>query len=353
MGSSVSPTSQLVQTIFNLRELQQRDEAQRLARQQFGLSQEQFGLQKQVSGANIAATQESQVSQLAQLLQQTQHPEAMLEHVPELAQKTGYSEGLLKTLVQNVKPSVETTKAGVVSQGAAAAGPDLAQAAAYGSIAGQQPGQLSQDDLHKVLIGEAKQVYGSLPADKKAAFDQGVLQMNATGQHPGEAAVDIAMSHLPPQELKLAAQIGAQLAPGASQDAQLKLGWANYRLQSRQLADESAKWQSQITAGLQEAQMRAKPEQLSKINEILQTLVKHEQDGTQNASTFTPFGKTLHNATTNALLEQLRQAAPDIYGRIDPKTGKPIGGPIPLPDVPLENDAAARSVFQYFMKRNK
>jgi hypothetical protein len=345
MGTSVgpSPTGQLVQTIFNLRQLQQRDEAQKLAREQFGLQQSEFG-------QNQASAQEAQVAQLTQILQNTQDPQALMQHIPELSQKTGYSEGLLKTLMQNVKPSTETTRAGAVSRGVAAAGGAIDQPAAYSTLVGQQPGQLSADTYQKTLMDAAKEIYSTLPADQKAAFDQGVAQKAATGQHPGEAAIDIALSHLPKQQLTLAAQIGANLVPGASQDAQLKLGYSQLRVQQQEIIAQSADREAAIMAGLREAQMKAKPEQTNKIVEILSQLRQAQSEALNNASTYTKIGKTINNATMNALLEQLRQIAPDIYGRVDPKTGKPVGGPIPLPDIPLDADFGATGAFSGFLR---
>lgn len=345
MGTSIgpSPTGQLVQTIFNLRQLQQRDEAQKLARDAFGLNQQEFAQQQ-------ASAQEAQVAQLTQILQNTQDPQALMQHIPEISQKTGYSEGLLKTLMQNVKPSTETTRAGVVSRGVASAGAAIEQPAAYSTLVGQQPGQLAGDDYQKTLMEAAKEYYSTLPADKKAAFDQGVAQKAATGQKPGEAAIDLALAGLPKQQLTLAAQIGADLVPSASQDLQIKLGYAQLRVQQQEILAQSADREAAIMAGLREAQMRGKSEQSTKIVELLKELREAKAEGLNNASTYNKVGKTLNNATINVILEQLRMAAPDIYGRIDPKTGKPIGGPIPLPDIPLDADLGAVSPFQGFLR---
>lgn len=338
MGTSVgpSPTSQLVQTIFNLKELQLRQQAAALAQQQFGLQQEQVH-------ANIGATHEAQVAQLGQILQQTQDPQALLEHVPELSQQTGYSEGLLKTLIQNTKPSVETTKAGVVSRGVASAGAALEQPAAYAATVGALPGQVSADATQKELMDHATEYYKSLQPAQRQQFDQEVLQRSANGQTPGQAAIDMAIAGLPKDKLRLAAEVGAQIAPSAAQDAQIRLGYAQVRQREREITAESADRRAALYAGLAKAQQEGKDKGMTEVNKILHDMSQFEMDAQKNSSTFTREGKLQYNAQINAYIEQLKQAAPQIYGPGG------IYGPKGYPQMPLDATISPESFWKRFV----
>jgi hypothetical protein len=343
-----SPVSGLIQTIFGLREIQQRDEAQRLAREQLKSQQtefgQSFGLQQQQAGVANAATHENQVTELSKLLQQSQDPKQFLPHLEELSHNTGMSQDLLKTLINQTVPSVETTKAGVVSKGAAGLTAEQQTAATTQNLAGMSPGGIAKDALDAHFIPAARSVYDSLKPDAKANFDKGVLQKVATGQSLREAALDVAFDHLSPADKTQAAKIGAQLAPGASEDAQIRLGWANLRLQDRKITSDSANDLLRIQAMMMEAKNKLKGDQLDKVNQVLKDMSQFEQYLGNSSSTFTADGKVRNDATLNAYQEQLRQLAPEIYGP---------NGTIPLKPLPLDKDMTTTSVFQGILQNLK
>jgi hypothetical protein len=332
-----SPVSGLIQTIFGLREIQQRDEAQRLAREQLKSQQtefgQSFGLQQQQAGVANAATHENQVSELSKLFQNSQDPKQFLPHLDELSHNTGFSTDFLKTLINQTLP---ICAAGLTAE--------QQTAATTQNLAGMSPGGIAKDALDAHFIPAARSVYDSLKPDAKANFDKGVLQKVATGQSLREAALDVAFDHLSPADKTQAAKIGAQLAPGASEDAQIRLGWANLRLQDRKITSDSANDLLRIQAMMMEAKNKLKGDQLDKVNQVLKDMSQFEQYLGNSSSTFTAEGKVRNDATLNAYQEQLRQLAPEIYGP---------NGTIPLKPLPLDKDMTTTSVFQGILQNLK
>lgn len=333
-----SPTGRLVATIFQLRQLQNQDAATKLAQQHYELAKQQLA-------TNTQATHENQVTELSKLLTTMQDPTQLLPHIPELSQNTGFSQPFLQTLINQTQPSVETTKAGAVSKGAARGGEPLQDAAASANLTGGAlPGAVGEDALKKHFLPSVQKLYDGLDPKAKSMFDKGVLQKVGTGEDLKSATLGAAIDQLSPEDKAKYAKIGAGLIPNASEDAQIRLGWAQLNELTSRDAANSGNDAARISAMLAEAKMKLKGEQLDKVNAVLKDMAAHLQYQGNASSTFTPFGKRLNNLTQESYQEMLRQLAPNLFG---PQ------GTIPLPTIPQDQDMTATGVFNGILQNLK
>jgi len=300
-----SPVQELVRTLFLVKNYQQQQAAAELDRQRFGLQQEQFGLQ-------AGATHENQVGALQGILSQMQHPEELLKHKAELAKNTGFSEDLISTLIQNQAPSTETTRAGAVNRGAKVAGSKFDEAATAMATTGQTPGALQGDALHGLMSDQAQRFLSSQPADKQLAFGARVAEKLGSGMTPGQATLDALVDHLTPEEKMQAVKVGKGLAPSASEEDQVRLGYLNAAIQRRHLEAEDALREADLRIQQNAAKntlsgkaFETANQLLIKRDELLQALMKQ--------NTLTPEGKASTAAQINAYNKQLKALAPDTF----------------------------------------
>jgi hypothetical protein len=311
--------SGLINTIVTLKTLQQRDEAARLAREEFGLQQNM--------------SQEEAVAHLQNILSNTQDPTSLLPHVDEFAKRTGFSVPALETIIKQASPSLATTAGGVVARGVKRAGPQLEDVSAYTNIAHTMPGAVSEDEFNKLLFGEKSTLLQNLGQKDKEDLLREAMSKSLTGMSLGEAAIDAIIPKLPKEQLQQAALIGAKLAPSATELAQIKLGLMENEIRSNTASSEDAYRTMMAKAAMIEANARMKAEDPQRFK-LTQDLLKQRDQYLQYLGggankTSTPEGRVINAQQVNAYNEMLRQIAPELYGP---------NGKIPLKDVTIEQD---------------
>jgi hypothetical protein len=328
------PIQGFIQTILQMRQLQMQEQAQEIQRQQLGLSRQQFGLQRQNAQAGFMQGFQSMLPSLAQ-------PTSMLPFVGEMAPKAGVSPEALTTMIQQTPASTATTRGRAVQQGAT---PGMAQPAAERELLGQTGAPLAQDRVLASIFGQVGDYYSNLPPERQQAISAGVLQRLSTGQDVGEAAMSEATADFmgrAPQEVRdQIVQIGKGLAPSAPQDAQERLGWANYRLNLRQFETSSLLDDLRTKAAISSRQGEFEAAAYKEINDVLNHRSALLSDMTKNAATMTPEGVRSYAQQLNAYNQQLRTAAPTIYG---PQ------GTHPLQDIGIDKTTSATG-FAPFLK---
>lgn len=298
-------TQQLIQTILMIKDLQHKQAAEDLARQQFGLAK--------------AATQEQMLGHVQTLASNLPDPTVLLPHVQSIAATTGLDPQVLQTMFSNAQPTEAVTKAGVVARGAKTAGSALEVPAAYTQIAGEKPGAFQLDALHNLIFQRANQYLTNLPEDQQRQFSAAVAQKVATGQTLGEALTDQIFTALPPEQQTQAIQIGKGLAPSADAVIQGRLGAGKLALDSHIAESESAYRQMQIAAAMAEAQSKLKGESQAKAIDILKAIQNQQQFLSNQSSNLTDTGQMQQNAALNALYKELNA--------IDPAIGSIFGDP--------------------------
>lgn len=314
---------ELVRTIVSLRQLQLQEAAQELAKQQ-----------------QMQSAQNSFTSMLPGL----DNPTAVLPHLDQFSQTTGLPQDVLQTLVEHTPASAATTKSRAVQAGAQQLGGSADKASAFQDLLGMSEGGYAADQLRASLMRGASEHYGTLQPGERDALHAGVLQGIATGQDVGAAATSAAvadfMGRASPEVKDQIIKIGKGLAPSASEDAQLQLGFARYRNDMRateaNIANESLRTQAALMAAKNQLSAKA----FDDASTILQKRDALLQFMTKSAATLTPAGVQTHAQTINAYNEQLRQLAPQIYG---PQ------GMVPLADFP-QNTLPGMTGFGEFFK---
>jgi hypothetical protein len=303
-----TPISEVVRTIVSLRQLQLQEAAQQLARHQGEVSAQ---------------------SSFSSMLPGLDDPNALLPHLSQFAQTTGLPEDVLQTIVQHTPASSSTTKSRAVQTGAAELGGGADQTSALVDLTGLTPGVYATDQLRRQLSQGASEYYGSLRPAERDAFHAGVLQNIATGQDVGTAATSTAvadfMNRASPEVKDQIIKIGKGLAPSASEDAQLQLGFANYRNNMRATEANIANESLRTQAALAEARAKLSGKAFDDANTLLEKRDALLQNMVKTSATLTPAGVQTLSETINAYNEQLRRIAPDIYGP---------SGTVPLSDFP-------------------
>lgn len=317
-----SPVSGLVQTIIQLKELQQRDEAAALAREQFGLTR--------------AMSQEQAIGHFQDVLGNLSDPKALLPHVGEFAARTGFTPEALTTIINKTAPSVQTTLAGKVAKGSGAVPDDVS---AFKALAGILPSEMDKSDLMRTVFGGSTQYLHDMSDEERKDFLHGVLQNVGTGQSVGEAAVSAAMARMAPEELSQAAKVGAKIAPSAGEDIQRQLGFQRLQLDKATALSDSALRELQIRAMMAENQGKLTGATLQMANELVQKRDQWLQFVSKGIATATPEGKKVYRDQLNAYNQQLRAIAPGLYGPT---------GTIPLTDIG-ENETTSATSFGDFM----
>jgi hypothetical protein len=336
----------LIQTIVSLRRLQQADEAAQLAREQFGLQQQEFGFQRDT-------TQENLLGQVQELAGKVADKQALYNLVPFMARRTGADESQIRDLIKASPTSEATTKAQVVQRGVAKLGESLDTQAGAVATTGQTLGGLGNDQVQTLLSNAARNWYSTQTPAQQAAIDSEIGTRRLLGTTKAELINDQMYASLPPTLQRQATLIGAQLMPGANQDQQNRLGVAQLQLQRDNFLSESAAREVQLRIAAEEAKSKLDKSRQTAFQEVMKNLSDFETSEVKNASSLTPAGQYRYNATINAYYEQLRHIAPEIFGQKDPVTGQIIGGTIRVPDLPLTGQGlGATGMFNpnYFQK---
>jgi hypothetical protein len=308
----------MIQTIVSLRQLQLQEEAQRLQQQQLGISQQN--------------AQQGATAGFQNLLQGVANPGALAPFAGNFAQTTGLPTAAINTLIQQTPPSTTTTKARAVESGARQLGGSQDVTAASGELTGMSSGQAAADKLRAVILGQAGDMYSRLPADQQGQFQQSMLTGLTSGQDVGSAAISSAIANLSPEEKRQAARIGKGLAPSASDEAQLHLGYRKFLLDQHStemnLAFEDLRTKAALSA-VDVSKQGKVSELLEKRDALLQFL-------TSKAPTITTVGRDAFIQNYNNYNEQIRQMAPQVYG---PQ------GVAPLFDLPKGTDTGTTNAF--------
>jgi hypothetical protein len=303
-----TPISEVVRTIVSLRQLQLQEAAQDLARQQGQVSAQ---------------------GSFSSMLPGLDDPNSLLPHLSQFSQTTGLPEDVLQTIVQHTPAAQTTTRSRTDQTTAAGMSEQARNEAGLTDITGLTPGAYATDQLRAQLSRGASEHYSTLRPAERDAFHAGVLQSIGTGQDVGSAATSTAvadfMSRASPEVKDQIIKIGKGLAPSASEDAQLQLGFARYRNDMRateaNIANESLRTQAALAAARAQLSGKAFDDAntlLEKRDALLQNMVK-------TSATLTPAGVQTLGETINAYNEQLRRIAPDIFG---------AQGTVPLSDFP-------------------
>lgn len=337
MTAPASPLQSLFQTIFTLRELQQRDEAARLAREQFGLQ--------------TAATQEQMLGHFQGLLANAKDPKALIPHLQEFAKRTGFSQQALQTLTEQAVPSAATQAGASIQEGVAQTGGpggSLAIPAATTALTGKLPGGLAEDDFNNTIFSGATRFVKDQAPTAFQAFMRGVAQKRATGQSIEDATYDQLVATLPKETLDQAYKVGKGIAPDANHVIQTQLGVQQLMLQRDVSVWENAIKRRQLDLAMMEVNAKVGGERGEKVNQILRSMQEMILTSERMSGTLTEKGTAVNNATYNAWVAQLQQLAPEIFGRYNPQTGKIEGAIVPLEPIPLkgkESELGATSPF--------
>ncbi len=351
------PLQGMIQTIISLRQLQLQEAAQQLQQQQIGISQGNLDL------ARGAAPLQG-IAGLQGVLQRTDNPAAFSPYAPQIAQQTGMPADFVTQIMNQTPAATGTTQARAVQSGAAAAGGSLNANAAAVNLAGAQPGEINRDRLLQSIFGQAGDVYSTMEPAAREGFLRGVIQRQGTGQSLSDAAEDLAVEDFlkradaadaanktPNATKDQIVKIGKGLAPNASSDAQIRLGWANYRQNERQLQTTSALEQLRTRASLENARATLDAKAFEETNNIL----AHRNDllntMSRTGATATPEGIRAYAEQLNAFNAQLRNAAPTIYGTYRDAQGNVVVAPGYLHDIPIDATLTPSGIFDYLSGR--
>lgn len=319
----------LIQTIIGLRNLQLQEAAQDLQRRQ-----QQIGA----------------IGQFQSLAQQTSDPSQLTSIIPQYSQTTGVSADVLGTIARATPASTASTKSRAVQSGAQQLGGSQDVAAATTELTGQTPGSSARDKLIASLFGGTSDYYSNLNPEQQQGFHKGVLQGVATGQDIGSAAMSSAtadfMQRAPRETRDEIVRIGKGLAPSSSEQAQLQLGYAKYRLDQRNIESSLAFEDIRTRAALMAAQAQMDKGAFKETNDLLDKKAALVESWAKNSGqgTLTPSGMEEFRQTINSYNAQLRQAAPSIFG--------PTGS-LPLQDFPKGNAPAASDFGQYLKSQTQ
>lgn len=317
----------LIQMIVGLRDLQLREAAQDLQRRQ-----QQIGA----------------VGQFQSIAQNTSDPATLSSIIPQFAKVTGLGEDVLGTIARSTPPTTATTKSTAVASGAKQLGGSLDVPAATTELTGMTPGSSARDKLFASLFGATSDYYSNLNPQQQQGFHQGVLQQVATGQDVGSAAMSSAtadfMQRAPKETRDQIVEIGKGLAPSASEQSQLQLGYARYRLDMRNIESQLAFEDIRTRSALMAAQNAMDKGAFRETNDLLDKKAALVESWTKNAGqgTLTPAGMEEFKGLVNSYNAQLRAAAPSVYG---PQ------GTVPLQDFPTGKAPAASDVGQFLKSK--
>lgn len=311
----------LVQTIVSLRQLQLQQAAQDLARRQ-----------QQASG----------ITSFQNVAQNTADPSQLSSLLPQFSQTYGVGQDVLGGILAGTPPSQAATRSRAVESGAKQLGGSQDVAAATAELSGLTPGAAARDRLMASIFGGTGDYYSGLPAESQRGFQEGVLQQVTTGQDIGSAAMSSAaadfMKRAPQATKDRIVEIGRGLAPSAPEAVQQQLGWANYRLSQRTNEMQLALEELRVRGSLTQAQSQLDKGAFQEVNDLIDKRSELLQKMSSTSATMTDYGVQAYVDQFNAYNQQLRAAAPEIYG---PQ------GTHPLQDLPKGATAGARGFPEF------
>ena len=319
----------MIQTIVALRELQQRDAAHKLAREQFGLQQDQ-------SRVANAATQAQIMQQFQGMLGGTQNPQAFLPFAEQFAGNMGYKPEVIQTLIQQMVPTTQTQRSGASRK--AMQNEQTAAIAGEVEATGRGPEANAQGALLAQLFGGAQQQLQGMTPEAQQPLLAGVLQRLATGQSLTDAAIDQNVLRANPAEVTQARRIGMGLAPSAAQVMQDRLGWAGQTLGYHQLVANTAMQELGRRVEMMSASAKLKKDQTEEVDKILVRRDELRQRLMTSGATLTPEGYKDMIRQLNAYAQRLRTADPTTWG---PR------GTHPQVDLPLNTEIGATGLFPF------
>jgi hypothetical protein len=287
----------MVQTIVSLRQLQLSQAAQELARRQ-----------QQAQG----------ISAFQNVAQNTADPSSLASLLPQFSQTYGVGQDVLGGILSGTPPAGATTRSAALASGAKQLGGSQDVAAATTELTGMTPGSAARDQLLAHIFGGTGDYYSGLPAESQKTVQSEVLQQIASGQDIGSAAMSSAtsdfMGRAPQQVRDRIIEIGRGLAPSASESAQQQLGWANYRLNQRTNEMQLALEDLRTRASLENARQQLDKGAFQEVNNLIDKRSELLQKMSSTSATLTDYGVQSFVDQFNAYNEQLRAAAPQIYG---------------------------------------
>lgn len=290
-----STMQNMLQTLLQLRQL-------KLQREQVEISR-----RNQQMGAQ---------SGFQNMLQSMADPMTMMPFAGDFAQSTGMQQPAVETMIKQTPASVATTKSRLTQQGAGAVSPEQA---ALQNIVGQTESSNVQDKFMAKVFGQTGDYYSGLSPEEQQGFQKGVLQRITTGQDVGTAAMSEAtadfMKKAPKNVKDQIIAVGKGLAPSASEDAQIQLGYARHRLDERQALSSAAMDDLRLRASVEEARNRLDANAFKETNDLLFKRSELIQYMVRNSTTMTPDGLNSFSQQLNAFNEQIRKMAPTIYGK--------------------------------------
>lgn len=299
-----TPISQMIQTIVALRDLQLREAAQQLTARQLGISED--------------SSHSENISRFQNLIQGVADPSSLLPYTDQFTRQTGLTPEAVRALITRTPPAAATTTSSALASGAAQLGGSQDVAAATRTLTGMTPGEAATDRLRSDMFGAAGQHYQTLPQEQRDQLSQDIIQGAASGQDVGSAAI----SHITkdfvdrqPQGVRdFIVKVGKGLAPSAEQDAQLQLGWAGFRAQTRYQESQIAMETLRTNAAIAEAQTKLSGKAFDDANNLLTHRDAALQTYLKNSATMTDVGRKTAAQTINSYNEQLRRIAPAIFG---------------------------------------
>lgn len=293
-----SPVSGLINTIVTLQELRLRNQAAKLAQEQFGLTQR--------------STEEQMLGHLQGLIQNVPQDkrDELAKLIPDFAKHTGYSPESINNLFAATPPSAATTQAGAIAGGAQELAGGLNKTAATVALTQSLPGALASDTLHGDIFNGARSYLSQLAPDQVKDFNAGVLQRLGTGQDLKSASMDQLFFHMPEDIKKQATLIGAQLAPSAEAVVQNRLGAGELALRQNALANDSANQEFMHMIALAEAKAKLSGDAFKTANELIKDRENAVQDFIKNSQTLTEEGLAIKRGQINAYNRQLKALNP-------------------------------------------
>lgn len=303
-----SPVSGMIQTIIQLRELNDREATQRLQEREMGL--------------RIENTQEEALGNLQRILSSTPDPKAFLQYAPMFAKRLGKDESFVRDLISNTQPSVETQRAAMTAKGAAAVNPEDV---AFHELTGMSQGGLAEDAFQKRVVGMASDAMTNLDPSKLPAFRKNVLNRMALGESPDQAAQNEMWENLPKEKKDYYYGIAKGEFPSASEVVQNRIASSRFMMDQMQAQDAHTESLFHLQLAMDEAKQKlTKDRQTQVLDELkaMDALVRSLKPG-DKGTTREGYIKLQMNQHTQIL----RTIAPELFDK---------NGTLPIQDIPMD-----------------
>lgn len=303
-----SPVSGMIQTIIQLRELNDRESMQRLQEKELGL--------------RVENTQEEALGNLQRVLSATPNPKAFLQYAPMFAKSLGKDESFVRDLISNTSPNPEAIKGSMVAQGASSVDPkDVASR----FLAGALQGEVAQDSFQKRIIGMASDAITNLSPEKLGEFRTDLMNRMALGESPEVAAQTEMWRRLPKEKQDYYYGIAKGAFPSADAVVQGRMAAARFMMDQMTAQDAHAETMFHIQLAMDEAKAKlAKDRQTQVLDELkaMDGLVRSIKPG-DKGTTREGYIKLQMNQHTQIL----RTIAPELFDK---------NGSLPIQDIPMD-----------------